>query len=219
MYAAMAAHFGPCRWWPGDSPFEVAVGAVLTQNTAWRNVEKALARLREKDALRPEVLWRMPENVLEDALRPSGFFRLKARRLRNFLEYLRSFAGWDAPPGDLALDCLRGETSEDLRQALLRVRGIGPETADSILLYALERPSFVVDAYTRRIFSRHGLLAENSTYAAVRALFMDALPTDTRLFNEYHALIVRTGNSFCKKSRPLCSLCPLQGFEPCSGLM
>ena len=213
IYAAMAGHFGPCNWWPGDSPFEVAVGAVLTQNTAWRNVEKALTLLREKDALRPKALWDMPLELLEECLRPSGFFKLKAQRLRNLLEYMRSFSGWDRSPGDLSLEFMRIKKQEELRRELLQVRGIGPETADSILLYALHRPTFVADAYTRRIFSRHGLLPEDAPYALMRNLFMDALPLDTELFNEYHALIVRTGNTFCKKSKPLCSLCPLQRFS------
>ncbi len=209
LYEDMAAHFGPCAWWPGDSPFEVAVGAILTQNTAWRNVEKALELLRRKDALRPEALWRMPEEELEESLRPSGFFRLKARRLRNFLAWLSSFPGWDQNPENLSLDFLQKESSEALRRALLAITGIGPETADSILLYALDRPSFVVDAYTRRLFSRHGLLPDNAAYEEMRAFFMDALPKDVPLFNEYHALIVRTGNTYCKKSKPLCSCCPL----------
>ncbi|MDR2489089.1 MAG: endonuclease III domain-containing protein [Desulfovibrio sp.] len=212
MYAAMAGYFGPCGWWPGDSSFEVAVGAVLTQNTAWRNVEKALALLRVKNALRPEALWDMPPELLEEALRPSGFFKLKAQRLRNLLEYMRSFIGWNRSPGDLTLEYMQGETDEKLRRELLQVRGIGQETADAILLYSLNRPSFVVDAYTRRIFSRHGLFSENSSYESIRAFFMDALPLDTELFNEYHALIVRTGNRFCKKSNPLCLQCPLQRF-------
>ena len=213
MYAAMADHFGPCNWWPGDSPFEVAVGAVLTQNTAWRNVEKALALLRAQKALRPRVLWDMPPERLEEALRPSGFFRLKAQRLRGLLDYMRSFAGWDREPGDAALEFMRAKPGEELRRELLAVRGIGPETADCILLYALGHPSFVADAYTRRIFSRHGLLPEDAPYARMRDFCMDALPLDTKLFNEYHALIVRTGHFFCKKSKPLCSQCPLQRFS------
>ena len=213
MYAAMAGHFCPCRWWPGDSPFEVVVGAVLTQNTAWRNVEKALARLRALDALRPAALWALPPEVLQEALRPSGFFRLKAERLRNLLDYMRSFAGWDTPPGDASLDFMRSRPGEELRRELLAVRGIGPETADCILLYALGHPSFVADAYTRRIFSRHGLLPEDASYERMRDFFMQALPLDTKLFNEYHALVVRTGNTFCRKSVPLCSQCPLQRFS------
>ena len=213
MYAAMAGHFGPCHWWPGDSPFEVVVGAVLTQNTAWRNVEKALARLRALDALRPAALWALPPEVLQEALRPSGFFRLKAERLRNLLDYMRSFAGWDTPPGDASLDFMRSRPGEELRRELLAVRGIGPETADCILLYALGHPSFVADAYTRRIFSRHGLLTEDAPYERMRDFFMQALPLDTKLFNEYHALVVRTGNTFCRKSAPQCSQCPLQRFS------
>ena len=210
MYAAMAGHFGPCRWWPGDSPFEVAVGAVLTQNTAWRNVEKALARLRALDALRPAALWALPPEDLQEALRPSGFFRLKAERLRNLLEYMRSFAGWDTPPGDAGLDFMRSRPEDELRRELLSVRCIGPEPADCIFLYALGYPSFVADAYTRRIFSRHGLLPEDASYERMRDFFMQALPLDTKLFNEYHALVVRTGNTFCKKSAPLCSQCRVQ---------
>lgn len=212
-YDVMAEHFGPCGWWPGETPFEVAVGAVLTQNTAWSNVEKALAFLRARDALRPEVLWHMPVEELEACLRPSGFFRLKTKRLRNLLRYFTTFSGWDAAPGNLSLSFLRTETTESLRAALLDIRGIGPETADAILLYALERPSFVVDAYTRRLCVRHGLLPEDVPYAKLRAFFMDALPADVPFFNEYHALIVCTGKTFCKKNRPLCGGCPLEGFS------
>lgn len=212
-YHAMAEHFGPCGWWPGETPFEVAVGAVLTQNTAWDNVEKALTLLRARDALRPEVLWNMPVEELENCLRPSGFFRLKTERLRSLLRYFTTFPGWDAAPGNLSLSFLRAETTESLRAALLDIRGIGPETADAILLYALERPSFVVDAYTRRLCGRHGLLPENVPYAELRSFFMDALTADVPFFNEYHALIVRTGKTFCKKNRPLCGKCPLEGLS------
>lgn len=209
IYATMSARLGPSRWWPGDSPFEVAVGAVLTQNTVWRNVEKALERLKEKDALTPLTLWRLPVAGLEEALRPSGYYRLKAARLRNLLEYFARTAGRDAPPDDATLAFLRDRETDELREGLLGVRGVGPETADSILLYALNRPTFVGDAYTRRMFSRHGLLPEDVAYDEMRDFFMDVLPPDAALFNEYHALIVRTGNTFCKKSRPLCGDCPL----------
>ena len=212
MFEAMAGHFGPRNWWPGDSPFEVAVGAVLTQNTAWRNVEKALALLRAKNVLRPKLLWELPVDILEEALRPSGFFRLKTQRLRNLLNYMRSFPEWDRAPGDVSLEFMQGKPSAQLRNELLSVRGIGPETADSILLYALMRPSFVADAYSRRIFSRHGLLPEDASYNRMRDFFMDVLALDTGLFNEYHALIVSTGHSFCKKTNPLCYQCPLQRF-------
>ncbi|MDR0826415.1 MAG: endonuclease III domain-containing protein [Desulfovibrio sp.] len=212
LFSAMLAHFGPLRWWPGDSPFEIAVGAVLTQNTAWRNVEKAIAGLREKKALRPDILYSMSPAELEELLRPSGFFRLKTRRLRALLEYLRSYPGWDASPGNADLNFLRGADLSVLREELLAVRGIGPETADSILLYALDLPTFVVDAYTMRIFSRHGIFPPDIPYDEAREYFMDRLPQDVALYNEFHALIVRTGNTFCKKSRPLCANCPLAEF-------
>ena len=208
----MATHFGPLRWWPGGSSFEIAVGAILTQNTAWRNVEKALTLLRERDAIRPEAIHAMPQGELEECLRPSGFFRVKSQRLRHLIAFLSSFPGWDKAPGNLSLDFMQERDTGELRRGLLGVRGIGPETADAILLYALNRPSFVVDAYTRRIFSRHGFLPHDTPYEELRAFFMDALPLDVPLYNEYHALIVRTGNSFCKKSRPLCHACPLGVF-------
>lgn len=209
LYEAMARHFGPCRWWPARTPFEVVVGAVLTQNTAWRNVEKALDILRAKKALRPETLWHMEPEELEQSLRPSGFYRLKAGRLRNLLAWFTEFEGWDDAPGNLSLGFLQGLETDALRRGLLAVTGVGPETADCILLYALQRPSFVADAYTKRILGRHGLLPPDAGYEEMRAFFMDALPPDVPLFNEYHALIVRTGNTFCKKSKPLCSRCPL----------
>lgn len=211
-YEAMAAHFGPCRWWPGETFFEVAVGAVLTQNTAWRNVDKALDRLRERDALRPEAIAAMPDAELEECLRPSGFFRLKARRLRNLLDLFARYPGWDKGPENTGLGFLQQIDTGELRDALLGVRGVGPETADCILLYALGRPSFVVDAYTRRLCHRHGQLPEDVPYDELRDFFMDVLPEDVPLYNEYHALIVRTGNSYCKKSKPLCHLCPLGAF-------
>lgn len=213
LYKSMAAHFGPCRWWPGETPFEVAVGAVLTQNTAWRNVEKALALLKAGGPLTPARLLAMPGDELEEALRPSGFYRLKTARLRNLLAFMASFPGF-ADDADLAF--MRRRDTGTLRNELLNVKGIGPETADCILLYALGRPSFVVDAYTRRLVGRHALLPpgvpHSLPYDGLREFFMDALPLDVSLYNEYHALIVRTGNVFCKKTRPLCHTCPLGPF-------
>ncbi|MDR0338750.1 MAG: endonuclease III domain-containing protein [Desulfovibrio sp.] len=211
-YLALLERLGPSRWWPGESPFEVAVGAVLVQNTAWRNVEKALASLKAKKALDPASLLRMPEAELHEALRPSGYFRLKAGRLRNLLAYFAEHAGWDKAPGNLALSFLKRKSTERLRRELLAVKGIGAETADAVLLYALDRPSFVVDAYTRRIFSRHGLVPPDIAYEDLREFFMRALPEDRALYNEYHALIVRLGNAFCLKSRPRCAECPLGVF-------
>ena len=215
-HEAMLKALGPSCWWPGEHPLKVAVGAVLTQNTAWTNVEKALERLRQKNALRLDVLLHMPLPELEEALRPSGFFRLKAQRLRNLLAFFSSFPGWDQALATGRLDFLQNTPTDELREALLKVRGIGPETADSILLYALDRPSFVVDAYTRRIYSRHGFFPDDVSYGEMRSFFMQALPVDVSLYNEYHALIVRTGNRFCKKRNPLCAGCPLGAF-PVSG--
>jgi endonuclease-3 related protein len=212
IYEALSARFGPCRWWPGDTPFEIAVGAILTQNTAWRNVEKAVARLREGGVLDPEAMYALSDAALAELIRPSGFYRIKSARLRGLLDFLRSREGWAQSRDKAGLECLRGREPDALRAELLAVRGIGEETADSILLYAVDMPSFVVDAYTRRIFSRHGFFPHDLPYGEIREFFMDALPADTALYNEYHALIVRTGNAFCKKARPLCRECPLGSF-------
>lgn len=214
-YRAMLGALGPSGWWPAKSPFEVAVGAILTQNTNWTNVEKALDLLRASGGLDPAGLWRMPVEKLEEALRPSGYFRQKALRLRALLALMAKDAGQsenEGPPNDPELSFWRGYEPSELREKLLGVRGIGPETADCILLYALGHPIFVVDAYTHRIFHRHGLVEESPTYADLQAFFMDALPSDAALYNEYHALIVRIGKEFCKKSKPLCEECPLRPY-------
>lgn len=201
-YRAMSAGLGPSGWWPGQTPFEIALGAILTQNTAWSNVEKALRNLRQAGLLDPGSLSGLTEEDLAEFIRPSGFFRIKAARVRNFLQFL---GGADGP----GLESLQGRSVEELRPALLGISGIGPETADSILLYALGLPSFVVDAYTRRIFSRHGLVPEDIGYEDLRAVFMDALPREAPLYNEYHALIVRTGKGWCAKRAGKCLQCPL----------
>jgi endonuclease-3 related protein len=205
MYQAMLDRLGSSRWWPGQSPFEVAVGAILTQNTSWANVEKAIANLRADDLLDPERLHALPEDALAERIRPAGYYRLKAGRLRNFLRFLREECGYD-------LAALGNGDLDQARQRLLAVKGVGPETADSILLYALERPSFVVDAYTKRILNRHGLVVEDADYDEMRELFMDVLPEDVALYNEFHALIVRTAKEWCRKQKPLCDACPLQPF-------
>ncbi|MCM0754328.1 endonuclease III domain-containing protein [Desulfovibrio aminophilus] len=202
----MLAALGPSNWWPGETPFEVAVGAILTQNTNWVNVEKAIANLKNEGALEPKALSRLSQERLEECLRPAGYFRLKAVRLRNFLDFLKREAG-------LSMEALAQREHAGLRERLLTVKGIGPETADSILLYALNAPVFVVDAYTQRIFSRHGLIPEESCYHDIQALFMDALPRDVALYNEYHALIVRTAKQWCVKKTPRCEGgCPLASF-------
>lgn len=203
IYDRLFAFFGPQHWWPGETRFEVMVGAVLTQNTAWTNVEKAILNLKAQNLLSFEAMVAMPHSVLAEYIRPCGYFNVKAHRLHNLLAMIESRYGGD-------LDFLVQEDLSTLRQALLSVSGIGPETADSILLYGAGKPIFVVDAYCHRLLSRHGLIGEDDAdYHSIQELFMDSLPADPTLFNEYHALIVQTGKDFCKKSNPRCSSCPL----------
>lgn len=205
MYEAMLAALGPSGWWPGRTPFEVAVGAVLTQNTNWKNVEKAIAALDGAGALEPRAMAALAPARLAELIRPSGYFQVKQARLRALLEFLDAECGYD-----FAALARRG--LDELRPALLAVRGVGPETADSILLYALDQPTFVVDAYTRRILSRHALIPGDVPYEEMREFFMDALTPDTALYNEYHALIVRVGKDWCRKAAPRCEGCPLEPF-------
>ena len=204
IYRRLLQAFGPRGWWPGESPFEVMVGAVLTQNTAWHNVKQAIANLKKAKVLSPEGLDRLPLETLADLIRPSGYYRVKARRLKNMVALVMAGGGND-PPRILT------QPLASLRQALLSVNGIGPETADSIILYAAEQPIFVIDAYTRRILSRHGLAREDDRYDQLQSLFMEYLPLQTSLYNEYHALLVHLGHVFCKP-KPLCQDCPLNGI-------
>lgn len=202
LYETMLEALGPSYWWPGDSPFEIVVGAILTQNTNWVNVEKAIANLREESCLDASVLAAQPVERIAELIRPAGYYNIKAKRLCNFLSFLEDEAEFD-------LQKLKAQPLEKLRPKLLSVNGIGPETADSILLYALEMPTFVVDAYTFRLLNRHGLAHEDMDYHELQSLFMDVLPKDVALYNEYHALIVRTGKEWCKKKVGLCNTCPL----------
>lgn len=205
MYRSMLDSLGSSGWWPGETPFEVCVGAILTQNTAWANVEKAIAALQEAECMEPQAMYALPPEELAALIRPAGYFNIKAARLRGFLELLRDRCDWNLAAFD---DFETGE----LRNTLLSVKGIGPETADSMLLYAFGRPVFVVDAYTARMFARHGMVSEEVEYHELQALFMDALDQDVALYNEFHALIVRTGKDWCKKKAPLCETCPLKTF-------
>ena len=202
IYNRLASHYGPTHWWPGDSPFEIAVGAVLTQNAAWTNVEKAIANLKRAKLLRPRAVLNCPMPALETALVPSGYFRVKAKRLRSFCTYLMDRHGG-------SMKRMARQPLEVLRPELLGVHGIGPETADDILLYACDKLVFVVDAYTRRIFGRHGLVSPDIGYDELRALFEDHLEPDLHLFKEYHGLIVFAGKDFCRRT-PQCAACPLQ---------
>jgi len=203
IYQTLLSAYGPQGWWPGESAFEVVLGAVLTQNTAWGNVERALDNLKRVGVLSPSGLCGLGQEALEQLLRPAGTYRVKAARVRALLDYLERAHG-----GDLA--GLAAGDLEAVRRELLSVPGIGPETADSILLYAAGRPTFVIDAYTRRFVGRLGLAGEQSPYEELRALFMDHLPADPALYNEYHALIVRHGKERCRARQPRCSGCPVE---------
>jgi endonuclease III related protein len=209
VYEELYAAWGPQQWWPGRTRFEVIVGAILTQNTAWTNVEKAITRLRGARLLTPAALHDADVEAVAEWIRPAGYFRVKARRLRAFTTML--FEQFNGQLNRLfALDSAR------LRQVLLAVNGIGPETADSILLYAAGRRQFVVDAYTRRLLSRHGWLDAAAGYDEAAQLFTDAVLPDIDLYNEYHALIVRLGKTFCRPV-PRCATCPLRHRLPSSG--
>jgi endonuclease-3 related protein len=205
VYRRLFSCFGSQRWWPAKTRLEVAVGAVLTQNTSWRNVERAIANLRKARALSFRALRGMPREKLSALIRPAGYYNIKAARLACLMEFFDRECGGN-------LDRARSAETQDLRERLLAVKGIGQETADSILLYAFNRPVFVVDAYTRRFALRHGLLNGGEDYAAVQKLFMQNLKCDVKLFNEYHALIVRLNKDFCRKKDPLCGNCPLKGI-------
>ncbi len=201
MYERLSVHFGPTHWWPGESPFEIAVGAILTQNTAWINVEKAIANLKRARKLSVKTILECDDETLHDLLRPSGYFRVKTKRLRSFCAHLANRYG-----GSMARMARR--PLDELRPELLGVAGIGPETADDILLYACEKPVFVVDAYTRRILGRHGLVTADISYEDLRALFERNLDADLPVFKEYHGLIVYTGKDYCRRA-PKCESCPL----------
>jgi endonuclease III related protein len=201
IYALLNGYFGDLHWWPADSPFEVMVGAVLTQNTAWRNVEKAISALKENNLLAPAELLRIDEAILAGIIRPAGYYRIKANRLKSLVRFFVSeYSG--------NIDRMSNEDLPGLREKLLTVRGVGPETADSILLYACRKPVFVSDTYTKRILLRHRMIREDADEAIIRALFMSNLPNDVSLFNQFHALLVHTGKEFCRKI-PKCDVCPL----------
>lgn len=217
IYRRLLDFFGPQQWWPGETPLEIMVGAVLTQNTAWGNVEKAIINLKAVELLPASAadpaaaqqtclarLAATPTPLLAAHIRPAGYYNLKAGRLHNLILHI---AGQDD-----GLEEFLARPTAELRRELLTIKGIGPETADSILLYAAGRPVFVVDAYTHRIFGRHQLLPEETDYHQIQEIFSDALPAERQLYNEYHALIVRTGKEFCRKSNPRCPACPLNGL-------
>jgi endonuclease-3 related protein len=201
IYRLLLERFGPQHWWPGETPFEVIVGAILTQNTSWTNVAKAIANLKAAGLLDPAKLHELDLAELEKLIRPAGYFRLKAKRLGNFTRWL-----FDRYEG--SLERLDQIDARRLREELLEISGIGPETADSILLYGLKRPIFVVDTYTARVAVRHGLIEPDITYDQLQDLFQSSLQPDTQFFNEFHALLVRVGKEYCRPTA-LCDACPL----------
>jgi endonuclease-3 related protein len=200
VYSKLLKHFGPQAWWPADSPFEVIVGAILTQNTNWKNVEKAIENLKKVKLLSAEKILKVNSAKLEELVRPTGYYRQKAHRLKEFVKYFTSEYG-------AKLSRMKKRDLSDLRHELLNIHGIGPETADSILLYALDKPTFVVDAYTRRIGQRLGLFKFDD-YHEIKDCFEQNLPKDLEMYKEYHALLVELGKNYCK-TKPQCEDCPL----------
>lgn len=203
IYNKLYGFFGPQRWWPADSAFEVMIGAILTQNTSWANAEKAIANLKKNKLLEASRLYGLSDARLALLIRSAGYYNVKTKRLKSFLEFF--IKDYKASHKKMA----QADTMA-LREKLLSVKGIGPETADSILLYALGKPVFVVDAYTKRIFARHKIINDGGDYGSVQRIFMKNLPKDAGLFNEYHALLVRLGKDFCLKNKPKCEICPLK---------
>jgi endonuclease-3 related protein len=204
IYHKLYHAFGPQHWWPGDSPFEIAVGAILTQNTNWANVEKAIENLKTKMVLNSKSIQKIKTERLASLIRPAGYFNIKAERLKSFINFLMNdYHG--------SMKKMRNEEMQTLRTKLLNVYGIGPETADSILLYAMDKPVFVTDAYTKRALSRHNIVKHDDGYDHIQNLFHSTLKKDTVLFNEYHALFVKLGKTYCRK-KPLCRGCPLEGM-------
>lgn len=203
IYSRLWKEFGPQHWWPGETPFEVAVGAILAQNTAWENAALAIRRLKEGRALSARRMREIPVRRLAGWIRPSGYFNQKARKLKVFVRHLHRHYGG-------RVERMKSGFAPDLRKKLLTLWGVGPETADSILLYAVGKPFFVVDAYTRRILARHSLIPWNASYDDIQNFFVRNLPLRTALYNEYHALLVALGKRFCHKSQPDCRRCPLR---------
>jgi endonuclease III related protein len=210
LYQHMLAAFGHRHWWPADSPFEVCVGAVLTQNTAWKNVAKAVANLKQAGALDAVTIYRSSHEELAGWIKPAGYFNVKAVRLRNFVNHL-------VERHDGSMDSLFAAEIETLREELLSIKGIGKETADSMILYAAGKPIFVVDAYTKRVLKRHGLMPQGpEDYDYVQELFHRNLQREVPLYNDFHAQFVAVGHHYCKR-RPFCEQCPLRPFLPEAG--
>jgi len=210
LFSRLLDAWGPQQWWPAETPFEVIVGAVLVQNTAWKNVRRAIDQLSQAGRLSPHAIHTCPQAELETLIRPAGYYRVKAKRLRHLVDFL--ITSYDG-----SVDAMRAAKPELLRAALLEVHGVGPETADSILLYAAEMPSFVVDTYTHRVLVRHGWIEPDADYYAIKQFFESRLEPDVALYNEFHALLVRVGHLHCRK-HPSCDTCPLVDLLPEGGI-
>ena len=208
-HRVLSEKLGPMNWWPAETPFEVCLGAILTQNTSWKNVAKVITQLKKLGLLEVHSIAKLSAEELAPIIRSSGYYNQKAKKIKNFVNYFIS--QYDGNPERMAQ-----VDTEILREALLQINGIGPETADSILLYALDKPSFVVDAYTKRIFSRHGLVEENISYMELRAFCMEGLPKRASLYNEFHAQLVYIGHHYCRRT-PNCQPCSLGQFLPIEG--
>jgi endonuclease-3 related protein len=209
IYEELYGTFGPQHWWPGDTPFEVAVGAILTQNTSWSNVERAIINLKKEKLLNARRIYGLDKGRLARLIRPAGYFNVKAERLKSFVRFLMKQYGG-------SMKKMMKEDINSIREELLGVHGVGPETADSIILYALDKSVFVIDAYTKRVLSRHGIGQQDESYERFQKLFHDAFDADdsqTQLFNEFHALFVAVGKTYCKPREPLCDKCPLNGIR------
>ncbi len=203
IYRLLYTKYGPQGWWPGDSELECVLGAILTQNTSWTNVEKAIQNLKDLNVISVEMLRLITTDELAQLIRSSGYYNQKALKIKNFINFL-----YENYEGEL--EKMFDQEASMLRDKLLEIKGIGPETADSIILYCANKPVFVIDAYTHRIFSRHGVVPEQTNYNEMQELFMDSLENDVEIFNEYHALIVKVAKEHCKKQKPICTGCPLE---------
>ncbi len=206
IYQTLNDHFGELHWWPGETPFEVAIGAILTQNTNWRNVEIAIDKLKQADLLDPLRLYVEEDSVVAELIRSSGYYNVKTKRLKAFLKFLQEEYAGD-------MEEMFTEDLWTLREKLLGVNGIGEETVDSIMLYGGGKPIFIVDAYTRRVLERHDIIHRDQSYREIQDLFMENLPNDASLYNQYHALLVNTGKHFCRKKTPTCRGCPLENVN------
>ena len=203
LYDALRAAFGHRAWWPAETPWEMMAGAILTQNTNWKNVERAIENLKAAEAMAARPILKMPEPGLQELIRPAGYFRQKGARLRRL-------AQWWIEEMNEDVEAFRSADVHDLRASLLAIKGIGPETADSIVLYAAELATFVVDTYTARVCVRHGLMEPGASYEDIQSLFEYALPRDVALYQDYHAQLVEVGKNYCRK-RPKCAGCPVRG--------